>query len=135
MAMLKGLLIFVLLTYTNCSTLLPTLLKVENLRAPQAINSPNPRLSWILEAAADSDGAIPHNLTQTAYEIVVASNLTLLRSSPDLWNSTKVTSNSTFNIRYQGKVLKAGQTAFWTVRVWDQNGDTSQYANVSISSR
>lgn len=133
MCKLKQLILFVLLSYVNCSTIHPGQLKVEHLTVPLAVDSPNPRLSWVLQAVPNDDKTVPRNLFQTAYQIAVASKLELLRSSnPDLWDSNKVKSDSTINVRYQGKVLEPGQTVFWAVRVWDQNDNASQFSEVSL---
>lgn len=113
------------------STLLPVKLTVEYLPNPEAVDSPNPRLSWSLRPITNSDKTIPKNVVQTAYQILVASSKKLLRTEVgDLWNSTKVISDKTINIRYEGKILQPTQTAYWTVKVWDQNDTFSDYAKV-----
>lgn len=120
-------------TNTHCVTIYPDVLTVEYLEEPLAVDNPNPRLAWILKPVMHKNGTIPTNLFQTAYQIAVASNEDLLKSGkPDLWDTKKRLSDSTYNIQYEGKALKPAQKVFWTVRVWDQNGHESKFANVSI---
>lgn len=127
---LKLLMVWALLLSTiHGYTLYPEELTVEYLQEPLAVDSPNPRLAWILKPY----NTINFKLSQTAYQIIVASSAELLESEkPDLWDSEKVNSDNTINVRYQGKILEPGQRVFWTVRVWDQVDDVSAYANVSI---
>lgn len=121
-------------TYLLGATLYPSDLTVEYLNQPQAVDSTNPRLGWILNAESNEDGSITKNQSQTAYQILAATDVALLKSrKPDLWDSTKVQSDNTINVRYQGKALEPGQRVFWTVRVWDQKGESSEYVKVSVN--
>lgn len=113
------------------STLNPNKLTVEYLYKPQAVDSINPRLAWILQPVLTEDGALPKNLSQTAYQILVASKRDRLKVGfADLWETEKVQSDSTFGVRYRGKALKPGQSVFWTVRVWDHDDQVSGWAKV-----
>lgn len=123
------------LVYLLCgfseSLISPTDLRVEYLRNPHAVDSPNPRLSWKVKAVNESKH--PQNLTQKAYQIMVASSPKLLvAKKPDLWDTKEVFSDNTFDIRYEGKSLESGQTVFWTVRAWDNINETPDYTKVSI---
>lgn len=101
---------------------------------PKAVDSPNPRLSWISEIRSAKNGTFPKNLDQSAYQILVATNKFLVSiGKPDLWDTKKTISNRTFGVRYEGKTLTPGQTVFWSVRVWDQRDVMSIYAVVSKS--
>lgn len=120
-----------LFTCVACSSLIPTQLTVDYLTEPQAVDSLNPALGWILQPILAANGEIPQNQTQKAYQILVASSKELISTGkPDLWDSDRVESDRTFDVWYQGKVLTPGQTVFWTVRVWDQNNEVSAYAKV-----
>ena len=100
-------------------------LRVEQLRCeyldnPLGIDTPQPRLSWIL--ASNERG-----VKQTANQLLVASSeAALKRSQSDLWDSGKVLSDDTAQIRYAGQPLASRQQAFWKVRVWDQAGAVSE---------
>ena len=96
-------------------------LRCEYLDGPLGIDTPQPRLSWILTTPAPARGA-----RQTAYQILVASSdAALQHDQVDLWDSGKVASDETNQLRYAGKPLASRQQAFWKVRVWDQAGAAS----------
>ena len=103
------------------SSILPFELKTEYLNRPLTLETPNPRFSWKLIPRAD--GTVKQNLTQTAYQILVSSTYD---GPADLWDSGKVMSDNTVNIRYAGKPLKSRQLATWKVNVWDQDGVKSE---------
>ncbi len=95
-------------------------LQCEYLDNPLGIDAPQPRLSWII--ASNERG-----VKQTAYQILVAGSAAALeQNQADLWDSGKVESDETAQIRYAGKPLGSGRQAFWKVRVWDQAGGTSE---------
>jgi len=103
-------------------------LKCEYLREPLAVEKRHPRLSWTLKEVDSTK----QNLTQTAYQILVASNKNLLsNNSADLWDTGKVISNNSVHVLYYGVALNASQRAYWKVRVWDQNDSASDYSSVT----
>jgi len=107
------------------ATLCVTRLRCESLTNPLGIDISKPRLSWILEAANESQ----RNLMQLAYQIVVASTPeALARGDGDLWDSGRVASGSSIQIEYGGKPLDSRMRAWWKVRVWDQAGKSSAWS-------
>ncbi|MGV3767397.1 MAG: family 78 glycoside hydrolase catalytic domain [Chitinophagaceae bacterium] len=81
------------------------------------VETQQPVLGWQLS----SD--LPE-VTQQCYRILVASDSVLLRKNTgDLWNSGKVFSAASFQLKYGGKKLAAGRTYFWRVEVWSNKGD------------
>ncbi|MGC3956429.1 MAG: family 78 glycoside hydrolase catalytic domain [Verrucomicrobiota bacterium] len=106
------------------SDLRPVELRCEYAANPLGIDIAQPRLSWKL--ASQQRGQ-----RQNAYQIHVFSRAALeaTNKTPDLWDSGKVNSDETILIRYAGKELAASQQAFWTVRVWDQNGQPSKWTD------
>ncbi|NLB17526.1 MAG: family 78 glycoside hydrolase catalytic domain, partial [Syntrophomonadaceae bacterium] len=101
-------------------------LSVENLLScPAVIMNKYPSLSW--KISADREGA-----RQTAYQIQAASNETLLQSnSPDLWDSGKQLSEQSLYILWKDATLQARQEVFWRVRIWDENGQASDYSEIA----
>jgi len=66
---------------------------------------------------------------QTAYQVVVASSEgNLRRDVGDMWDSGKVASDATVQIRYAGRPLPSRQVCFWKVRVWDAAGAPSKWS-------
>src|SRR5690554_3530699 len=97
-------------------------LKCENLVQPLGIDKATPRFSWKINS--NSTGSI-----QKAFHILVASEASLLKeNSADLWNSGKVQESNSIYVSYKGKNLKSGSTAWWSVRVWDQEGKVSAWS-------
>jgi len=89
---------------------------------PPAIDIAKPRISWILESKERGQ-------TQTAYQILAASSKENLRQNKgDLWDSSKVKSNQSFGIVYQGKQLKSRSRCYWKVRIWDKNNKASAWS-------
>ncbi len=103
----------------------PTWLQCEYREAPIGIDEAHPRLSWMLQPANPT----AHGLRQTAYQVLVASRSAALRpEEADLWDSGKVLSDQMAHIQYHGKPLVSFQQCWWTVRVWDQAGQMSDWS-------
>jgi alpha-L-rhamnosidase len=100
---------------TNSVTLINLL--CEHLPAPLSIPTLAPRFSWQLAAATGL-----RNVTQTAYQVVVASTPSVLLSNTgDIWDSGVVTSNQSILVPYNGSALQAGQLYYWKARAWTSN--------------
>src|ERR1017187_3822826 len=80
-------------------------LKCEYRVNPLGLDTPQPRLSWLLESSERGQG-------QTAYQVLVARSASLLSTGKaDLWDSGKVTSGESVHVVYGGLPLRAGQCA------------------------
>ncbi len=100
----------------------PTQLSCEYLKNPSVVDVMNPRLGWINIAREGERGQC-----QTAWQIRVASSVEKLET-PDLWDSKKVAGNQSIRVKYEGKKLKSRQDCWWQVRVWDKNGEVSEWS-------
>ncbi len=99
-------------------------LRCENKISP-FIDVVQPDLSWLIEAEG-------RNQIQTAHQIQIASNVSLLESnSPDLWDSGKVSSDEMFHIEYKGASLKSRQQCFWRVKLWDGLDADGKWSDIS----
>ena len=99
-----------------------TSLTCESLENPLGINTTNPGFSWINKSSRQG-------VSQTAYQILVASNQQLLNEeNADCWNSGKIESDSSLFVPYRGKPLASGQFLYWTVRTWDNNGKVTSWS-------
>src|ERR1039457_3407096 len=97
-------------------------LRCEYLDNPLGIDTPQPRLSWVLESTQRAE-------KQTAYQILAASSEALLKSDTgDLWDTGKVASDQTLHVVYAGKTLGSSQRCYWKVRAWDKDGMASAYS-------
>lgn len=94
-------------------TAAPTHLRCDYRDNPIGIDNQAPRLSW----QSDNTG---QNWTQSAYQILVASDPDLIRrGKPDIWDSRKQRSSKSVDIAYGGPKLETSRRYYWTVRVWD----------------
>jgi hypothetical protein len=110
---------------TTTAGLLPVNLRSDYYANPLGIDSPQPRLDWILQA---NDSAA-RGLTQSAYQILVASTpMSLLQDKGDLWDSGKIMSDQMNQIIYAGQPLKSDEAVWWKVRVWNGAGNVSTWS-------
>lgn len=104
------------------AALVPAYLRCEYHVDPEGIDVVHPRLSWILQSRERGE-------RQTAYRILVASDLALLgRDRGDLWDTGRVNSSESIQIAYAGKPLASLERCWWKVRVWDRNGRPSPWS-------
>lgn len=97
-------------------------LRCEYSENPIGIAEKQPRLSWILTSAIE-------NQVQTAYQVLVASSPSLLSErKADFWNSSKVESDRSIQVNYEGRELKSRDACWWKVRVWDKDGKASAWS-------
>lgn len=95
----------------------PAHLQVDNLDRPLGIDDLTPRFSWQLNDS--TRGAL-----QTAYRVLVASRPELLEDGKaDVWDSGKVDSGQSLNVKYAGPAIKASTRYFWRAEVWGANGE------------
>jgi alpha-L-rhamnosidase len=101
----------------------PTSLKTEFLDNPLAIDTAEPRFSWIVEDT--TAGA-----KQTAYQVQAASSPEkLAQGEADLWDSGKVASDQSHLVDYAGTPLVSRQPVWWRVKTWDKNGKESGWSS------
>jgi alpha-L-rhamnosidase len=112
-------------TTLAASPIRPVDLRCELRRNPEGIDTPNPRLGWVLEPASRS----ARSLSQSAYQVLVATRPELLiPGRADLWDSGKVNSGQSIHVRYGGKPMASASECLWRVRVWDQEGKASDWS-------
>lgn len=90
-------------------------LLVEYLTNPIGLDMPQPRFSWQLESEK-------HNVTQTAYEVIV------LAEKEPIWKTGRVASNQSVSIPYNGSILQSGKKYNWVVRIWDNENKPSAWS-------
>jgi alpha-L-rhamnosidase len=105
----------------------PVELRCEYRANPLGIDATRPRLSWVMSLDRHLRGQ-----SQTAYRVVVASSESVLAHDVgDLWDSGKVESNQTIHVAYAGRELRSHQQCFWKVRIWDQEGQASEWSETA----
>lgn len=124
LALLVAAMLFTMTAATAATTgvLEATRLRVEYLENPLGIDATAPRLDWRVTSDERAQ-------RQTAYRVLVASTPEkLVPGEADLWDSQRVPSSSTTHIVYAGAPLTARQQVYWTVQVWDAQGNPSGWS-------
>jgi alpha-L-rhamnosidase len=87
---------------------------------PLGVDALNPVLGWQLISRQN-------NVLQTAYRILVAEEASLLtKNIGNTWDSKKIQSASSIQIKYAGKPLQSAKKYFWKVQVWDNKGNVAE---------
>lgn len=106
-------------------------LRCEYLENPLGIDGEKPRFSWVI-ADPQSENSnlkskIVRGVTQTAYQVLVASSPELLaKDQGDMWDSGKVEGDESIQVEYKGEPLNSRMSCFWKVRVWLDNLSVDQ---------
>ena len=97
-------------------------LKCEYRTNPLGLDTPQPRLSWVLNSKQRGEA-------QTAYQVLAASTPdALAKGNGDVWDSGRVASAESVHVVYAGRPLHSGQRVYWKVRAWDREGQPSAYS-------
>jgi len=105
-------------------------LQVVNLQCeyryePLGVESANPSFSWMMQSVKRDAG-------QKAFRVLVADDSLLLAANTgNFWDSGKISTENSFQVRYGGKELRSAKTYFWKVMVWDTKGRTSSWSPVA----
>jgi len=103
----------------------PENLKTDYNKMPLGIDNPAPGFSW--EVGDESRGAI-----QSAYRILVSSSPDLLNQEEgDIWDSGKIDSGNTIQIKYEGKPLKSSTRYYWAVKTWNAEDEATEFSKPS----
>src|SRR5256885_6626192 len=98
----------------------PIKLRCDYRENPLGIDDTAPHFSW------QSDNT-ERNWRQSAYQILVASSAENLQNgTADVWDSGKQSSDESVDIAYGGPGLQSRKRYYWSIRVWDANGQQSQ---------
>ena len=95
-------------------------LRTNALTDPLGISGDAPLLAWQMNAPRRA-------VVQSAYDVRVATSKDGL-GSPDVWDSGKVDSGQSVEVRYGGPALASHTQYFWSVRVWDDQGVASEWS-------
>lgn len=126
---MKRLLIFGILSlivvYSSAQTLSVTHLTCDYRSNPLGVDRPYPSLSWQLVSPQK-------NVLQTAYRILVADDASLLaKNEGNVWDSKKIKSAASIQVKYEGKELQSAKKYFWKLMVWDNKGNQSAWSSIN----
>lgn len=104
-------------------------LTCEYLTDPLSVEARHPRLAWKIT----DDRHSRHNLTQTAYRIIVASSPEKLQAGEaDIWDSGKIESPQSAQVEYNGTDPGSHTRCYWKVRVWNNRGEMSDWSTPAM---
>ncbi len=96
----------------------------EGFENPLGFYDKTPSFSWQLPVL---EGV----LSQSAYQIVVASSPDLLPYNADLWNSEKQQTAQSTWVKYAGTALQSRQKVYWQVKYWNQDNEASKWSEMN----
>ena len=100
-------------------------LKVEQRQNPLGIEKLSPAMGWQLKSSKK-------NVLQTAYRVLVADDLGLLKNDKgNIWDSDQISSEQSIRVKYEGLKLIPAKTYYWKVMVWDNKGNKSAWSDIS----
>ena len=112
--------------FSAAQSLSTTKLRCEYQENPIGIDIKVPRLSWQLVAKNK-------NTIQTGYHIKVAKKKEDVEQGINLvWDTKKITANESVHVAYQGEALVARQRYYWQVKVWDNQGNESDWSEPNL---
>lgn len=109
-------------------------LKVSNPRCeymenPIGLGTLKPRLSWIIESG-DLNSNV-RNIMQSAYCIQVSKDDSSFTFTHLVWDTGIVHSDQSLHVEYSGQSLESRTRYYYRVKVWDQNGNESEWCETS----
>ena len=115
-----------ILSFTSCSSqggesVEVSELRCRNLENPEGVDRAS--FSWEIESN------LP-NVTQSAWEIEIASNKKLLeKGKADIWQSGKQLSDQQLNVEPSGAPLQSGASYWWRVRIWTGSDEMTSWSD------
>ncbi len=103
----------------------PYNLKVNFAEKPVGIDLKKPFFSWNLRS-------LKNNVKQVSYRIIVSDSIDKINKNiGDCWDTNMVKSEENAFIYYNGQDLKSSTRYYWRVKWWDNEGNESDFSNVS----
>lgn len=110
------------------SSIQPENLRCEYLNNPIGLDELIPRLNWTYKATNPA----AYGQKQTAYRIIVASDMQLLNQNRgDEWDSGWIVSDQMQQIEYKGKALRSDRYYYWKVAAKDEKGIISGWSKTA----
>ncbi len=102
-------------------------LQCEYKTNPIAINNTVPVFSWQIQS-------VKRNVTQTAFRLLVADDISLLKSNiGNIWDSKKIMTDNSTQVLFKGKTLRAAKKYFWKVQIWNNKNEIARSAAANFS--
>jgi alpha-L-rhamnosidase len=112
-------------TAINAQKLEVTNLRCEYRENPLGVDAGKPGFSWELQSTQQ-------NVLQAAYRILIAGDSLLLQKNmADTWDSKKIISGTSIQVKYNGPALQAAKKYFWKIMVWDNKGNAGKWSDAA----
>ena len=99
-------------------------LRCEFLSAPRGVEQRHPYLSWEIYVPDKA------SIVQSSYRILLyESDEPPNDGTWPLWNSGKIKSGESTNVKYDGVALKSAGKYYWRVQIEDAEGNKSKFSN------
>jgi len=93
---------------------------------PLGIDALKPRFAWNYFITTQ------RNQLQSAYELIVSDDsIDIARQKGNVWTTGKVISSQNIQVTYEGKQLRPFTKYYWCVKVYNQNGEASDWSDIS----
>ena len=113
---------FIVLSCSGSKNISVNNLRCEYVEDPLGMDVPSPRFSWNI--ISEKRGTM-----QSAYRVIVSDDPAgLKKETGNIWDSGKKPSDQTNNITFEGTPLKSGSSYYWSVCIWDQDGNQSAWS-------
>src|SRR5476651_1533934 len=100
-------------------------LQCEYQTNPIGVDAVNPMLNWQIESST-------RNTQQTNYRVLVSDDsVKLIANQANVWDSGKIKSDQSIQIKYNGKALLSVKKYYWKIMVWDNMGNTSARSKIA----
>jgi alpha-L-rhamnosidase len=100
----------------------PTDLRTDGQTSNVLVGAQHPVLAWTVNDSRRAEA-------QTAYEIRVSADPAGRQGPrPGGWDSGRVTSSNSTDVRYSGPALLSNRTYTWSVRTWNRQGEPSPWS-------
>lgn len=87
------------------------------------ITSSTPSFCWVVNSSKPGD-------FQEAYQIIVSSSPDLTKTGSEVWNSGKINSRQSINVKYAGKSLQPNKSYYWKVKTYNKLGGESSWSEI-----
>ncbi len=98
-------------------------LQCEFLSNPRGVEQTQPYLSWEIDAPGQ------RNVFQSFYRILVYNSDRIPEDGTiPIWDSGKIKSGNSVNVRYGGEFLQSAKKYFWKIQIEDHSGNASEFS-------
>jgi alpha-L-rhamnosidase len=99
-------------------------LNCDGSESPLGIENKQPCFSWKIYSEQ-------RDFVQSAYQIIVSNREEdLSNDAGTVWDSKKVTSDQSILVPFAGTTLSPATVYYWKARIWDKDGNPSQWSSV-----